>query len=75
MEAQDDGSLPVGCTTGLSHEHSAAVEEAAAWLTGLPKEARPRPLVPVLRLMFGLSPVDACAAIRAANKLYGERDE
>lgn len=64
-------ALPVGGTTGISHEHSAAIDEAAAWLAGLPQDARPQPLVPTLRIMFDLSPGGACAAIRQANQTMG----
>lgn len=57
---------PVGGTTGLSHEHSAAVDEAAAWLASLPPHERPRPIVPALRQRFGLTALEACQAIREA---------
>jgi hypothetical protein len=61
--------LPIGGSTGLSHEHSAAIEEAAAYLAAVPPGERPRPLVPALKAMFGLSAFEACAAIRQSHEL------
>lgn len=58
---------PIGGTTGLSHEHSAAVDEAAIWLVSLPPHERPRPIVPALRARFGLTVLEACQAIREAQ--------
>lgn len=46
-------TIPTGGTTGHSHEHSAAVEEAAIWLAD--QKEPPRLAVPVLRSQFGLS--------------------
>lgn len=68
MKALDDGSLPVGGTTGLSHEHSAAVEEAAAWLGSRARHQWPHPIIPELRKLFGLTPLGACQAIKEANQ-------
>jgi hypothetical protein len=65
MGRPDDGSLPIGGTTGLSHEHSAVVEEAAA----RPRHHWPEPIIQELRKLFGVSTEDACAAIRRANEL------
>ena len=45
--------LPIGGTTGLSHQHSAAIDEAAAWLAVAPRRQRDRPAVPLLRERFG----------------------
>ncbi len=59
--------VPVGGTTGLSHEHSAAFDEAVVFLKTVPPGERPRPLVPALREMFGLTPVEACEAIRESH--------
>ena len=51
--------------TGLDHETTAAVDQAVQWLISTPTAQRPeRPLVPVLRERFGLTAVEACAAIR-----------
>lgn len=61
--------LPIGGSTGLSHEHSAAVEEAARFLRSVPPAERPKPLVPALREMFGLSPVECCEAIRLSHEV------
>lgn len=63
------GSLPIGGTTGLSHEHSAAITLAAEWLATVPQSERPKPIVPALRERFGLSAVEACQAIREASDL------
>jgi hypothetical protein len=59
--------LPIGGTTGLSHEHSAAVDLAAAWLSQTPRQVIGRAIVPALRQRFGLSIPEACQAIREAN--------
>lgn len=63
--------LPTGGTTGLSHEHSAAIDEAAAWLTLHPRDRINRPVVPLLRERFGLTATEAVEAIRAANLKHG----
>lgn len=61
--------LPVGGSTGLSHEHSAAIEQAALFLALTPPFARPAPLVPALLEMFGLSSSESCQAICDAREL------
>lgn len=63
--------LPIGGTTGLSHEHSAAVDEAARWLATTPPHLRGGAVVPQLRKRFGLTPEQACEAIREANLRRG----
>ena len=65
------GDVPIGGTTGLSHEHSAAVDEAAAYLATVPPSERPRPLVPALREMFGLNSLEAVDAIRQSHEIGG----
>lgn len=55
--------------TPPEHEHSAIVEEAAAFLFAVPPGERPAPLVPALREMFGLSAVEACEAIRLSHDM------
>lgn len=50
------------------HEHSARIDLAAQWLVETLPEHQPRPLVPSLRSMFGLTAMEACTAIREANK-------
>lgn len=62
-------NLPIGGTTGLSHEHSEAITEAATWLAV--QSPRPSPIVPELQRRFGLSAVDACQTIREANLIRG----
>lgn len=60
-------SPPVGGTTGLSHEHSAAVEEAAAWYR-LNRGTFSRAAVPTLQERFGLSAREACEALALASR-------
>jgi hypothetical protein len=59
--------IPVGGTTGLSHEHSAAIDAAAEWLASTPQADRPKPIVPHLQRTFGLTAKEACEAIREAR--------
>lgn len=59
-------TIPTGGTTGHSHEHSAAVEEAAIWLAD--QKEPPRLAVPVLRSQFGLSALEATEAIAMAQR-------
>ena len=61
--------LPVGGTTGVSHEHTAAIEMAAQFLAITPPRERPAPLVPALRVMFGLSSSETCQAICDAREM------
>lgn len=63
------GDVPVGGTTGFSHEHSAAFDQAVEWLRSTPFRDRPKPLVPALRERFGLSALEACEAISTAQKM------
>jgi hypothetical protein len=56
----------VGGTTGLCHQSSEAIGQAAAWY----REHRAtveRPLVPALRRRFGLTSHEAVMALREAN--------
>jgi hypothetical protein len=61
--------LPMGGTTGLSHEHSHAIDECAAYLAAVPPTERPRPLVPAMRQMFGISSSEVCQAIRQSHDI------
>ena len=61
--------LPVGGSTGLCHEHTAAIDECAAYLVAVPPEERPRPLLPAMREMFGLTSSEVCAAIRQSHEI------
>jgi hypothetical protein len=53
--------------TGADHEHTAAIDEAARWLSATPLQDRPRPIIPAIINRFGLSPREACVAIREAS--------
>jgi len=55
--------------TPPEHSHSAAVEEAARWILATPQVERPRPLVPIMRRMFGLSAIEAGEVLVLARKL------
>ncbi|MAY61556.1 MAG: hypothetical protein CML29_05035 [Rhizobiales bacterium] len=52
--------------TGVDHQHSAAVEQAAMWLAE--QQEPPKPAVPFLRRTFGLSTHEACEACSLANR-------
>lgn len=57
--------------TAPEHEHSAAIDAAAEWLSLNPRDRINRPVVPLLRDTFGLSAMEAVEAIRAANLKHG----
>jgi hypothetical protein len=63
----DFSALPVGGTTGLCHQSSVAIEQAAAWYRDN-REAVERPLIPALRRRFGLSAHEAVMALREARR-------
>lgn len=52
--------------TGADHQHSAAVEQAAMWLSE--QNPAPRPIVPALRQRFSLSALEACEAAAMAER-------
>ena len=58
--------LPIGGTTGHSHEQSEAVVQAAQWLAD--QNPPPHPAIPLLRSRFSLSAVEACKAIAMAQR-------
>lgn len=58
--------------TGICHVSPDAMDAAATWLVATPIEQRPRPVIPMLEELFGLSPVAAVAAIREADRLRKE---
>ncbi len=60
--------VPVGGSTGPSHEHRAGIEEAARWLAALPRPIERSPLV-LLRETFGLTGEDALAALREHSRI------
>ena len=49
------------------HETSAAVDEAARWLAETPDDQKPHPVLPAVRQRWGLSTVEAIAAIRESH--------
>lgn len=53
--------------TGLDHQHTAAVDLAAEWLSMTRRDQISGPIVPLLRQRFGLTAQEACAAIAQAN--------
>ena len=57
--------LPVGGSTGLCHESSFVIDEAATWLAKQTQSTR----VPDLRVRFGLSVNDALVARSEASTL------
>lgn len=57
---------PIGGTTGLCHQSSAAIGNAAAWYAEH-RDTCERPIVPALRRRFGLSTLEACQALREAR--------
>ncbi|MAW86515.1 MAG: hypothetical protein CMJ42_08310 [Phyllobacteriaceae bacterium] len=61
--------------TPPEHEHTAAVDECARFLAVTPPVARPKPLVPAMREMFGITASDTCEAIRLANEMRREAVE
>ncbi len=63
--------LPTGGSTGLSHVHTAAIDEAVAFLLAVSPVERPRPLMPALREMFGLTAMQCCDAIRESHRPAG----
>ncbi|TPK96298.1 hypothetical protein FJ938_27375 [Mesorhizobium sp. B2-4-14] len=48
-------------------DSSAVIDVAAQWLVETPRAQRSRPVIVELRERFGLSAIDAGAAIREAN--------
>ena len=57
--------------TGADHEHSAAVEEAARWLSE--QNPEPHPVVPTLRSRFSLTALEACEACAMAQRFRMNR--
>ena len=62
-------TAPATGPTGHCHESTASIDEAARWLAGQPQA--PSPVVPTLRRRFGLTPLEACVAIREAALIRG----
>lgn len=60
-------NLPVGGSTGLCHQSSAAIEIAAAWYRAHAAECE-HPVIPALRRRFGLTPLQAIAVLREATR-------
>lgn len=51
-----------------ANDHSSAIEVAAAWLSQTSRDRINRPIVPTLKAQFGLTTLEAIAAIREANQ-------
>lgn len=62
-------SPPVGGSTGLSHEHSAAFDEALLFLLNAQPHDLPCPLIGGLEERFGLTVVEALEVHEAARRL------
>lgn len=48
-------------------EHFEQIDQTAAWLRGLSIGEVPQPIVPALRMRFGLTAGEACQAIAEAR--------
>lgn len=59
--------------TGVDHESTAAIDEAARWFVAN-RETCEKPVIPALRRRFGISGVDACRALAEASRIMGGRD-
>jgi len=66
MNAALDPSIPVGGMTGICHNRSAAISEAAARPVEMPR-SQLGPAVPELRKRFGLDLHQSDEATSAAN--------
>lgn len=53
--------------TPPEHEHSAAIDAAAEWLSQNPRDRIGRPIIPALRERFGVTIAEACEICREAN--------
>jgi hypothetical protein len=60
------GEFPTGLT-GISHQHCASIDAAASWYEAN-RETCERPIIPALRRRFGLTPLQAIAAMREAGR-------
>ena len=60
-------SLPIGGTTGLCQQSTAAIDEAATWYAANDSLCE-RPIIPALRRRFGLTAHEAVMALREARK-------
>jgi hypothetical protein len=49
--------------------NTSSVDTAAEWLASRPDHQTPKPIVPELRKLFGLTAREACEACRAANDI------
>lgn len=60
-------NLPIGGTTGLCHQSSEAIGEAATWYREH-RDTCERPIVPALKRRFGLTSAEAVFAMREAAR-------
>jgi hypothetical protein len=63
--------LPIGGTTGHSHEHSEAVTQAAHWLAD--RKETPQQVIHLLREKFGITAVQAAQALTLARQYKTNR--
>lgn len=59
--------------SGVDHHHSEAVTACANFLATTEPRARPKPLVPAMKAMFGLSALEVCDAIRESHRILAEK--
>lgn len=58
--------------TGLDHESTAAIDEAARWYAAN-RSCCERPVVPALRRRLGVNALEACCAMSQTNQLLSAR--
>lgn len=61
-------NLPVGGTTGLCHQSTAAIDQAAAWYAANRSTVTGPQIIRELRQRFGLTPLEAINALREAAR-------
>ncbi|GAB5460884.1 MAG: hypothetical protein HoeaKO_09750 [Hoeflea alexandrii] len=62
------GDQPIGGTTGLCHQSTEAIGNAATWYAAN-RDTCEQPIVPALRRRFGLTAAEACAALSEARRI------
>jgi len=67
MAASSPSDLPVGGTTRLCHQSTAAIDVAAAWYRANAATCE-HPIIPALRRRFDLTPLQAISVLREARR-------